>query len=185
MFPLAEGEHLLWSGRPQRYPRRYADFHGYVAATVGFAALGALGVFASVKLGMELAVLALLPGFFGAAVAQTAERNRQRKLLLGVLTYLVTDRRLVFVADRPGGIEFRWVWLPDLDEPRLRDHGDGTGTVSFKGPSRVRLRDQKFQAQSSLTTMTPELIAIEEPEHVAELIARTLRALQPSGGTSS
>ncbi|WP_134733897.1 hypothetical protein [Amycolatopsis nivea] len=83
----------------------------------------------------------------------SAERNRQRKLLLGVLTYLVTDRRLIFVADRPGGIEFRWIWHPELREPRVLDHG--TGTVDF----RPTLRDQQYRVQSSLSMMLPELLA--------------------------
>ncbi|MGW4401468.1 hypothetical protein ACWEHA_39740 [Amycolatopsis nivea] len=172
MYPLAEGEQLLWSGRPQRYPHGYARYHGYVVATVSFVALVAVGVIGTVKFGVDLALFALWPGFFGLVLGLAAERNRQRKVLLGVLTYLVTDRRLVFVADRPSGAEFRWVWLPDLGKPRVRDHGDGTGTVGFGASLRVWLRDQQFRAQSSLATMVPELIAIEEPEHVADLIAQ-------------
>ncbi|WP_037364842.1 hypothetical protein [Amycolatopsis orientalis] len=183
MYPLAEDEQLLWSGRPQRFPRRFADYHGYVVVTLVFVALVVLSSLAAVKFDVELAVVGVWMGFFSMALVQTSERNRQRKLLLGVLTYLVTDRRLVFVADRPGGVEFRWVWLPDLGEPRVRDHGDGTGTVGFRGHSWGRLRYQKFWAQSSLTTMVPELIAIEGPEHVAELITRNAPRSPAVGST--
>ncbi|WP_116204465.1 hypothetical protein [Amycolatopsis circi] len=172
MYPLAEGEQLLWSGRPRRYVRRYADYHNYVAAAVTFGAIAALGIGGIAIFEVDSDIFALWPGFFGAAIALIAEQNRQRRVLFGVLTYLVTDRRIVFVADRPGGIEFRWVWFPDLEEPQVRDHGDGTGTVGFAAPMRVRLRAQKFQARSLLTSMVPELVAIEDPEHVAELIAR-------------
>ncbi|WP_037815342.1 hypothetical protein [Amycolatopsis sp. VC5-11] len=172
MYPLAEGEQLLWSGRPQRFVRRYRDYHGYVVSVVAFQALIAIGVLGVAKFEVDLAIFALVPGFFGMLIGLSAERNRQRKLLLGVLTYLVTDRRLIFVADRPGGIEFRWIWHPDLREPRVRDHGDGTGTVDFRPTLREWLRDQQYRAQSSLSMMLPELLAIEDAEHVAELIVR-------------
>ncbi|MET9263652.1 hypothetical protein [Amycolatopsis sp. NPDC004079] len=172
MYPLAEGEQLLWSGRPQRYVRRYADYHNYVGVAVGFGTIVATGIVGIVMFDVDPVTFSLWPSFFVLAIALIAEQNRQRRVLFGVLTYLVTDRRIVFVADRPGGIEFRWVWLPDLAAPRVRDHGDGTGTVGFGAPVRVRLRAQKFQARSLLTTMVPELVAIEDPEHVAELIAR-------------
>lgn len=172
MYPLAEGEHLLWSGRPRRFPRRYADYHGYVVAVVAFQAITALVVFGVPEFDVGSAVSLLAPGLYGLMIGLAVERNRQRKALLGALTYLVTDRRLVFVADRPGGVEFRWIWLPDLGEPRVRDHGDGTGTVGF-GPTVAEwLRDQQYRAQSSLSLMLPELIAIEDAEHVAELLAR-------------
>lgn len=172
MYPLAEGEQLLWSGRPQRYVRRYTDYHNYVAAAVAFGVIVALGTVGIMMFDADPVAFAWWPTFFGVAIALIAEQNRQRRVLFGVLAYLVTDRRIVFVADRPGGIEFRWVWLPDLAAPRVRDHGDGTGTVGFGAPVRVRLRAQKFQARSLLTTMVPELVAIEDPEHVAGLIAR-------------
>ncbi|WP_101438069.1 hypothetical protein [Amycolatopsis echigonensis] len=124
---------------------------------------------------MDPVVVALWPSFFGVVLALISERNRQRKALLGVLTCLVTDRRLVFVADRPGGIEFRWVWFPDLPEPRVRDHADGTGTVDFHPTLSEWLRDQKFRAQPSAYPMLPELMAVRDAARVADLIARNAR----------
>ncbi|MCG3751373.1 hypothetical protein [Amycolatopsis sp. Poz14] len=41
MYPLAEGEQLLWSGRPQRFVRRYRDYHGYVVSVVARTGAGA------------------------------------------------------------------------------------------------------------------------------------------------
>ncbi|MCG3751374.1 hypothetical protein [Amycolatopsis sp. Poz14] len=99
-------------------------------------------------------------------IGLSAERNRQRKLLLGVLTYLVTDRRLIFVADRPGGDEFHWIWHPELRELRVLDHG--TGTVNF----RPALRDQQYRVQSSRINDAARTAHFEEAEHVAALIAR-------------
>ncbi|GAB3396374.1 hypothetical protein [Amycolatopsis echigonensis] len=171
MYPLAEDEQLLWSGRPQRFPRRYADYHIYVVTAVGFGAMAALGVIAVVRFDVDPAVFAVWPVLFGMTLGLGSERNRRRKALLRGLTYLVTDRRVVFVADRPGGIEFRWVLLPDLGKPRVRDHGDGTGTVGFGAPLGLRMRDLQFRAESPLVTMVPELIAIDDPEHVADLIS--------------
>ncbi|ATY14397.1 hypothetical protein CU254_31245 [Amycolatopsis sp. AA4] len=172
MYPLAEDERLLWSGRPRRYPRRYADYHIYLVTTVGFGVLVALGVIAVARFDVYSAVFQLWPVFFGMALGLGSERNRRRKAMFGGLSYLVTERRVVFVAYRPEGIEFRWVWLPDLGVPRVRDYGDGTGTVGFGAPLRVRMRDLQFRAESPLATMVPELVAIEAPAHVAELIAR-------------
>ncbi|WP_051166219.1 hypothetical protein [Amycolatopsis orientalis] len=181
MYPLAEDEHLLWSGRPQRYPRRYADYYLYVLAAVGFGAMAGYGVIAVVQFDVGVAIFAAWPGFLGLVIGLASERNRRRKALLRGLTYQVTDRRVVFGADRPGGAEFRWVWLPELGEPRVRDHGDGTGTVGFGAPLHVRMRDLQFRAESPLVAMVPELVAIEDPQHVAELIARNAQRASAAG----
>ncbi|SFO62575.1 hypothetical protein [Amycolatopsis rubida] len=138
MYPLAEGEQLLWSGR--------SNLHGYVVGTAAFAALG---VVASSKYGAHFEIFVLCLALLGTALGLRTERNRQRKSLVGVLTYLVTDRRIVFVAERPSGVEFRWAWFTELRTPRVHDYRDGTGTVDFHPTLSEWLRDQKYRAQQS------------------------------------
>ncbi|MFD2470790.1 hypothetical protein [Amycolatopsis silviterrae] len=56
----------------------------------------------------------------------------ERRGFVAGTSYLVTDRRLVFVSPRPPGTEFRWAQLAGLRPPRVRDHGDGDGTIDFR-----------------------------------------------------
>ncbi|MFE3178447.1 hypothetical protein ACFXPA_35790 [Amycolatopsis sp. NPDC059090] len=168
MYPLAEDEQLLWSGRPQRYVRRYRDYHYYV--TVGILLVAAAGLGAALNLSTWsmigwMVVLAM-------AVATGYERNRERRGFIAVTTYLVTDRRLIFVSESPPGIEFRWVQLADLRPPRVRDHGDGTGTIDFHPTASEWLRDQGYRSRPAWYPMLPELMAVPDAAQVADLIAR-------------
>ncbi|WP_406637448.1 hypothetical protein [Amycolatopsis sp. WGS_07] len=168
MYPLAEGEQLLWSGRPQRYVRRYRDRHYYV--TVGILLLAAAGVTAA----LDLNNWAMIGWIVVLSLVLTSglERNRERRGFIAVTTYLVTDRRLIFVSDSPPGIEFRWVQLTDLRPPRVRDHGDGTGTIDFHPTVTEWLRDQGFRSRPAWYPILPELMAVPDAAQVAELIAR-------------
>ncbi|WP_020657304.1 hypothetical protein [Amycolatopsis benzoatilytica] len=171
MYPLVEGEELLWSGRPQGYPRRYVNYHGYVSWAVLYVVMEACAFVVAWVCDVPAENFTLLPVLLMVPLALALERNRQRKALVGALTYLVTDRRLIFAAQGSGGIEFRWVWRADLREPRVHRYPDGTGTVDFRPTLRERLRDQQTRAQSSLLWMVPELVAIKDPERVAGLFA--------------
>lgn len=168
MYPLAEDEHLLWSGRPQHYVRRYRDYHYYL--TVGILFLVASGLTAILDLGNW--VTAGWAVLLGMALTSGFERNRERRGFIAVTTYLVTDRRLIFVSESPPGVEFRWVQLADLRPPRVRDHGDGTGTIDFRPTADEWLRDQSFRHRPAWFPFLPELMAVPDAEHVAELIAR-------------
>ncbi|MGW7536124.1 hypothetical protein [Amycolatopsis sp. NPDC054798] len=168
MYPLAEGEQLLWSGRPQRYVRRYRDYHNYLMVAlliVGGATLAAtfdLSHGGVIGWGVVLGLLA------GTA----RERNRERRGFVAVTTYLVTDRRLIFVSESPPGVEFRWVQLADLRPPRVRDHGDGTGTIDFRPTVTEWLRDQGYRSRPVWYPILPELMAVPHAAQVADLIAR-------------
>ncbi|PKV94835.1 hypothetical protein ATK30_5723 [Amycolatopsis echigonensis] len=127
MYPLAEGEQLLWSGRPQRYVRRYRDYHHYVV--VAIVIVGGLAVAATS--GLDYGGMVGCNAVAGVMIGFAVERNRERRGFIAGTTYLVTDRRLIFVSQWPPGVEFRWVQLAVLRPPRVRDHGDGTGTIDF------------------------------------------------------
>ncbi|ATY14396.1 hypothetical protein CU254_31240 [Amycolatopsis sp. AA4] len=168
MYPLAEDERLLWSGRPQRYVRRYRDYHYYV--TVGILVL----VVSALAAVLDLSRWAMIGWIvvFSLFITSGFERNRERRGFIAVTTYLVTDRRLIFVSESPPGIEFRWVQLADLGKPRVRDHGDGTGTIDFHPTTAEWLRDQGFRSRPAWHPILPELMAVPDAAHVAELISR-------------
>ncbi|MBB1153884.1 MULTISPECIES: hypothetical protein [Amycolatopsis] len=168
MYPLAEGEQLLWSGRPQRYVRRYRDYHYYL--TVGILLLVVSVLIATLNLSYWVMVgwIAVLSLVFNGGI----ERNRERRGFIAVTTYLVTDRRLIFVSESPPGAEFRWVQLADLRPPRVRDHGDGTGTIDFHPTVSEWLRDQGFRSRPAWYPILPELMAVPDAAHVADLISR-------------
>ncbi|WP_116204464.1 hypothetical protein [Amycolatopsis circi] len=168
MYPLVEGEQLLWSGRPQRYVRRYRDYHYYL--TVGFLILFAAGL--TTILSLSYGVMIGWVVVFVLAAATAHERNRERRAFIAVTTYLVTDRRLIFVSESPPGIEFRWIRLNDLRPPRVRDHGDGTGTIDFHPTATEWLRDQSYRSRPAWYPILPELMAVPSAAQVAELIAR-------------
>ena len=171
MYPLAEGEQLLWSGRPQRYVRRYRDCHYYVVVAIVIVAASGL----TATLNLSYGVILGWSVVFSMVLGSGHERNRERRGFIAVTTYLVTDRRLIFVSDSPPGIEFRWVQLSDLRPPRVRDHGDGTGTIDFHPTVRECLRDQGFRSRPAWYPMLPELMAVRDAAQVADLIARNAR----------
>ncbi|WP_051166220.1 hypothetical protein [Amycolatopsis orientalis] len=168
MYPLAEDEQLLWSGRPQRYVRRYRDYHYYLAVGILLVVVAALSVGQDLGYEVMLGWLVVLSLF----AASGFERNRERRGFIAGTTYLVTDRRLIFVSQWPPGAEFRWVQLADLRPPRVRDHGDGTGTIDFRPTVREWLRDQGFRSRPAWFPILPELMAVRDAAQVAELIAR-------------
>jgi len=171
MYPLLEGEELLWSGRPQRFPRRFRNYRGYLVWTAAVVSLLALAFAAAVATHYPpFEMMASVYPVFVIVLLLIAERERQRKALFAVLGYQVTSRRIVFTAERGEGFEVRWVWLADLRAPRVREHGDGTGAVDFRPTLAEYFRDGRFRTQSSLLMMLPELAAIEDAERVAGLI---------------
>lgn len=168
MYPLAEDEQLLWSGRPQRYVRRYRDYHCYVVVAIVILGGSALAAMSDLDYGGMLGWYAIV----GLMIGFAAERNRERRGFIAGTTYLVTDRRLIFVSQWPHGVEIRSVHLSDLRPPRVRDHGDGTGTIDFRPTASEWLRDQVYRSRPAWYPILPELMAVREAAQVAELIAR-------------
>jgi hypothetical protein len=167
MYPLAEGEQLLWSGRPQRYVRRYRDNHYYLTVAILLVAA------AAVAAAYDLAIWSLLGWVvvLGLVASTGLERNRDRRAFIAATTYLVTARRLVFVSEGPSGIEFRWIGLADLRPPRVHDHGDGTGTIDFHPTANEWLKDQGYRSRPAWFPILPELMAVPDAARVAGLIA--------------
>ncbi|MGW4401467.1 hypothetical protein ACWEHA_39735 [Amycolatopsis nivea] len=168
MYPLAEGEQLLWSGRPQHYVRRYRDYHYYLTVGVLLLATAVVAAALDLSYGVLIGWVVVLSLVLNAGL----ERNRERRGFIAVTTYLVTDRRLIFASESPPGIEFRWVQLADLRAPRVHDHGDGTGTIDFHPTASEWLRDQGFRSRPAWFPILPELMAVADAAQVADLIAR-------------
>ncbi|WP_370934659.1 hypothetical protein [Amycolatopsis sp. cg13] len=168
MYPLAEDEQLLWSGRPQRYVRRYRDYHPYLSVVIVLVAAAAATAIFNLSYRDTVPWIVVLGLLAGTAV----ERNRERRSFVAGTSYLVTDRRLIFVSQWQPGVEFRWVPLGYLRPPRVRDHGDGTGTIDFHPTATEWLRDQGYRSRPAWYPMLPELMAVPDAAQVAELIAR-------------
>ncbi|RJQ87450.1 hypothetical protein [Amycolatopsis panacis] len=168
MYPLAEGEQLLWSGRPQRYVRRYRDYHYYLS--VAILLLG--GVVLTARFDLQLWNLLGWGVVLGLLIGTACERNRDRRAFVAATTYLVTDRRLIFVSQGEPGIEFRWIGLADLRPPRVQGHGDGVGTIDFHPTALEWLKDQGYRSRPAWVPILPELMAVPDAAQVAALITR-------------
>jgi len=169
MNPLLEGEQLLWSGRPQRYVRRYRDFHNYL--TIAIILIGGSGLLAT-RANLDFWILSGWYAVLALLLSTAFERNRDRRGFVAVTSYLVTDQRLIFVSAGECGTEYRWVPLDGLRPPRVRAHGDGTGTIDFRPTVPEWLRDQGYRTRPAWQPALPELMAVRDPDRVAELIAR-------------
>ncbi|MEV0071139.1 MULTISPECIES: hypothetical protein [unclassified Amycolatopsis] len=174
MFPIEEGETVLWSGRPQRYHRRFRDYYWWVVlAVLAFGGSFVIAWFDVLNAAFYawIIVLALVAGF-------AVERPKERRALLAITTYFVTDRRLVFVAHGGSGSEFRWVPLAALRAPRVHDLGDGLGTIDFRPTWWEWVKDQEYRPRPAWHPMLPELVAVRDAAQLADLIARN--AARPS-----
>ncbi|MBE1576899.1 hypothetical protein [Amycolatopsis roodepoortensis] len=55
-------------------------------------------------------------------------------MLLAFGVFLVTTQRIIFVASRPNGTEFRWVWLRYVQlPPKVKAGKAGGGAITFGG----------------------------------------------------
>ncbi|PFG49727.1 hypothetical protein ATK36_4901 [Amycolatopsis sulphurea] len=129
-------------GRPQRYVRRYRDYHYYLS--VATLLLG--GVVLTARFDLQLWNLLGWGAVLGLLIGTACERNRDRREFVAATTYLVTDRRLIFVSQGEPGIEFRWIGLADLRPPRVQGHGDGIGTIDFHPTALEWLKDQGYRS---------------------------------------
>ncbi|MEV4601170.1 hypothetical protein AB0K15_27685 [Amycolatopsis sp. NPDC049253] len=168
MYPIEEGETVLWSGRPQRYHRRFRDYYWWVVLAVlvvgGSFVIAVLDVL-DVALYPWVIVIALVAGF-------AVERPKERRALLAVTTYFVTDRRLVFVAHGGSGSEFRSAALAGLRPPRVHALGDGLGTIDFRPTWWEWVKDQEYRPRPAWHPFLPELVAVRDAQQLADLIER-------------
>ncbi|MEV0071138.1 hypothetical protein [Amycolatopsis sp. NPDC050768] len=168
MYPIEPDETVLWTGRPQRYYWRYRDYHWFVVVVV-IIVVGVVltGIFDAPEYGIPVMAVAV-SGMTGSAIA----RHRERASRVGATTYVVTDRRLVFVVYWPQGAEFRWIPLAYLRRPRVRDIGGELGIVDFRPTVSEWLKDQEYRPRPVWYPELPELMGIRDAHEVAELISR-------------
>lgn len=167
-YPLQDGEQVLWSGAPRRR-RRWSDEH--LVLLVNCLLLVAAFVVATVVYDdLTMYVAVIVAAVFVVSTSGAQVRDRRARAL--VTTYLVTDRRIVFVAQWPNGAEFRWVWHHLMRPPRVRVDHHGTGTITFGASRWLRWNLAAKPRLGAWAPIVPELYAIPDAERVAELIRR-------------
>jgi hypothetical protein len=173
MYPLQDGERLLWSGRPAR-PRRWFPEH-FVLAVGTVAAFGFFGTWFVVYDSVEAFVG--LPIFTTILFTTTVPQLQSRRARALSTTYVVTDQRIVFAAHWPNGAEYRWVRFSRLGPPRVKADDGGVGTITF-GTSRWTRWQLATKPQAGVwVPFVPDLYAVADAPRVAELIDEARNAL--------
>jgi len=155
---LVPGERLLWEGAP----RRVLIFEpGELAAVPGLMFLGFLlyptqRVLVSRIVYVVPVVILLL--WIGQGIKRYLEARTS--------SFAVTDRRVVV---RRKGVDVASHSLSDLGPPRLVEHADGSGTITFDGglsPGFLGGRTNRGAGSAP-----PRLVRIADARHVRDLIA--------------
>jgi len=175
MYPLQNDERLLWSGAPERPQRWFAEhFVLLFAVVVGVTLLVLVGVF-DPAFPIEIPYLSLLP-----VLAVASRRQLQpARARAHATTYLVTDLRVIFVAQWPSGAEFRWVWHHRLPPARVKAGEHDIGTITFGTSPWTRWVLANKPYSGAWAPFVPDLHAIADAERVAELIRRAQRTPLP------
>lgn len=166
MYPLRDGEQLLWSGKPE-HPQRWFLEHLVLLVVVVLAA--ALVVLLAVLDPSDPIYVLYMPMIVVMA-AFTPGHLRSVHARAQATKYLVTDLRIVFVMQWPTGAEFRWVWHHRLPPARVKANSRGIGTITF-GTSRWTRWSLANKPQfGAWAPFAPRLHAIADAQQVAELI---------------
>lgn len=171
IYPLQEGERLLWSGRPVRPRRWFAEHLVLLVTVVMVMTFLVLAAVFDPDFPFEVLYLSLIPVFVVASRRQL-QPARARAL---ATTYLVTDRRIVFVAQWPTGAEFRWAWHHRLPPARTKTDERGVGTITFGTSPWIRWTLANQPHSGAWAPFAPDLHAIADAERVAELIRQAQR----------
>jgi hypothetical protein len=165
-YPVQDGEQVLWSGRPHRPQRWFFEHFAMVLFGVAFV------VAHFMMLSQETPQWGawILSGVFAGLAGTGIKRVRGRRALSLAIVYLVTDRRIVFVAEWPSGAEFRWVWLGQLAAPHVRADEQGIGTIVFSEGAWARFKGARGSMREVWAPFTPRLRAVPDASRVAELI---------------
>jgi hypothetical protein len=174
---LQAGEHLVWAGRPgpAAQPAWQLDRTSWLIAAGPFLAAvfllwqavdsaGSLAALLFLGAGIVMLCIALSP----LAAVWRAVRRVQRTV------YAITDRRLLVL---PGGSsrEARSFPPEDLDDPEVRERGDGRGDVIFATVPEIRQTRQGRQTRLAEAAFTD----IADMQRVAREIAK-LKARAPA-----
>jgi hypothetical protein len=167
---LQPGEHLVWAGRPgpAAQPAWRLDRTSLViAAAPFFAALVLLWMAATTSGGsgallyLGAAIVLLCIALSPLAVLWRATRLVRRTV------YAITDRRL-FVLSGLRGREPRSFPPEELDDPQVRERGDGRGDVIFATVPEIRQTRQGRQTRLAEAAFTD----IADVQRVAGEIAK-------------
>jgi hypothetical protein len=112
----------------------------------------------------------VLYGVFAGLLSTGYQRLQSRRALSLATVYLVTDRRIIFVAEWPSGAEFRWAWLGQLPTPHVRADDHGIGTITFRGAVWARVNGLRDPLRGAWAPFTPRLRTVPDVSRVADLI---------------
>lgn len=177
---LEPGERLVWAGRPgpAAQPAWQLDPTSLLLAAVplcvglvllwqAFTAPG--GAVDLIYLGGGVVMLCV-------ALSPLATLWRASSRVRGTV-YAITDRRLFILAGGPRR-SLRSFVPEELEEPRVRDRGDGRGDVTFGTLAELRQTRQGRQTRLAQAAFTD----IPDAPQVAGEIARLRALADPAGG---
>lgn len=175
IYPLRDGERLLWSGAPDQ-PQRWFTEHlvllfGFV---VGVTAVVLVGTF-DPGFPIEFFYVSMIPLFYVASRRQFQGLRARAS----ATTYLVTDLRVIFVTQWPAGAEFRWVWHHRLPPARTKVDERGVGTITFGTSPWTRWALANKPQSGAWAPFVPDLHAIANAGRVAALIRQAQSAPLP------
>ncbi|MER7860323.1 hypothetical protein ABTX61_14555 [Amycolatopsis japonica] len=161
-FVLAPGERLLWEGAPKHV--RIARKQDLVV--VSFLIVPLYYLFPTFD----------KPGgwfIFGLTAGMIVVKGVHRYLAMRASAYMVTDRRVVAWARGQQTISRS---LGELGPPQVKEHKNGTGTITFGGPGAPLVSvDEDPPAGTPKPPPSPELDGIEQYRQVLDLITKAQR----------
>ncbi|OXM67802.1 hypothetical protein [Amycolatopsis vastitatis] len=168
---LADGENLLWQCSPRLVPAVVKNRKLLVALFVLWLSVtGWFVVFGDVT----GAVVSIAVGSVAALVA------RQRQNAIELVEYFVTDRRIVVHTDEEGKFEERVYPMAELPEAVLRQHPDGTGTITFAGAE-----DRRLRRVVHFDRYAERDLVLRAIDHAQKVYEHVRRARDSAGGASA
>lgn len=169
------GERVLWEGRPNWRSLVHPNFVIIIPVRAGLAAVVSVlvAVFVNAALGLFEAPGtepgAVASWVFGVAVVYQVVSNVVRAFVLWRTRYLLTDRRVVVMADLSGR-RTTSAHLNALGYPVLKEASNGSGRITFAGSV----------STASRRGSTPVLRQLADGRRVRALVVEAQRAVLPA-----
>jgi hypothetical protein len=131
---LLPSEELLWQGKPARYPVFDHVDRFVLPMLAGMVVFGVVFI-APMQTEQQTGVFRFFPIIWLAGLAWfVVAWFGLRQLTLRSTEYAVTDQRVIVTTKPFGSRREHSAYLRDLDQPVLKEHPDGRGTIIFGEP---------------------------------------------------